>query len=126
MREGEIIALGCNDIDFENRILHITKSARYTKDFNAEGEAIVRSMKITIPKTLSSVRDIEYPGTFEDLWKQAKIQNSKNKLEAGSSFDNKYNLAFTNEIGEVLSSGRGLLQSLIYLIGHFMQPGIPL
>lgn len=99
MRQGEILALKWDDIDFKNRILHIKESIRYTKDFDSNGNVIGGSMKITVPKTLTSVRDIEYPDTFDDMWKKAKLQNTKDKLKAGKSFNNEFNLVFTNTIG---------------------------
>ena len=34
-------------------------------------------MKLTIPKTMSSFREIEYTESFSDMWKQAKAQNIK-------------------------------------------------
>lgn len=103
IRQGEILALSWDDVDQENRILHIKKSVRYTKDFDSMGEIVGGSMKITIPKTLTSVRDIEYPSTFDDMWKKSKVQNNKDKIKAGISFDNKYNLVFTDIEGNVIS-----------------------
>lgn len=102
MREGEILALKWNNIDTKNRILHIKESIRYTKDFDSDGKVIGGSIKITVPKTLTSVRDIEYPDSFDTMWKKAKLQNDKDKLKAGDSFNNKYNLVFTNAIGDPL------------------------
>ena len=37
------------------------------------------------------------------MWKKAKAQNNKDKLKAGESYNNKYNLVFTNPLGDVLS-----------------------
>lgn len=103
MREGEILALSWNDIDTKKRLLHIKKSVRYTKDFNSIGEVTGGSMKLTIPKTMSSVRDIEYPNSFDDMWKKAKKQNNEDKLKAGNSFNNDNNFVFTDGIGNVLN-----------------------
>lgn len=102
MRQGEILALSWDDIDIKNRIMHIKKSVRKTKDFDENGEVIGRSNKHTVPKTYSSVRDIEYPSTFDDMWKQAQLQNKVDKLKAGSSYNNKHNLIFTDSIGRAL------------------------
>jgi len=63
------LALSWDDADLKRRILHISKSVRYTKDFDENGNAIGDSFKITIPKTLSSVRDIYYTKNFDDMWR---------------------------------------------------------
>lgn len=106
MREGEILGLKWDNIDFKNRIMHIKESVRKTKDFDENGEVIGRSHKHTVPKTYSSFRDIEYPDTFDDVFKRAAHQNKLDKLRAGSSYDNKNNLVFTTEEGKVLDKRR--------------------
>lgn len=103
MREGEILAFSWNNLDQKKRIMHIKSSVRETKDFNPQGEVIGKSYKITVPKTMSSVRDIEYTKNFDDMWKTAKAQNNKDKLKSGGAYDNKYNLVFTDPLGNVLS-----------------------
>jgi integrase len=102
MREGEILALSWDSIDMENRIMHIKESVRKTKDFNKEGQVTGRSNKHTVPKTCSSVRDIEFPNTFDDMWRRAQHQNKLDKFKAGSSYNNEHSLVFTNEVGRVL------------------------
>lgn len=52
---------------------------------------------------MSSVREIEYTESFNDMWERAKAQNIKDALNVGTSFDNKDNLVFTNTLGEPLS-----------------------
>jgi integrase len=103
MREGEILALHWSDVDTKNRVLHIRESIRYTKDFDSNGEVIGGSLKLTVPKTMTSVRDIEYPDSFDSMWEKAKAQNENDKKNAGNSFNNKRDLVFTNEIGDPLS-----------------------
>ncbi len=103
MREGEILAFSWDNLDQNQRIMHIKNSVRNTKDFDAEGNVLGHSYKITIPKTLSSVRDIEYPKEFDAMWKAVKAQNNKDKLKAGDSYNNEFNLVFTDEVGGVLS-----------------------
>jgi integrase len=103
MREGEILALSWDDVDQVNCVLSINRSLRYTKDFDNEGKTVGGSMKLTIPKTMSSVREIEYTESFKEMWERAKIQNKKDDLKAGTSFKNKENLVFTNALGEPLN-----------------------
>ncbi|MBZ9615338.1 tyrosine-type recombinase/integrase [Clostridium estertheticum] len=99
MREGEILGLSWNDIDQTNNILSIKTSLRKTKDFDEEGNKIGISNKLTIPKTMSSVREIEYTDSFKDMWNRAKDQNINDAL-VGTSFNNKNNLVFTNALGD--------------------------
>lgn len=102
MREGEILAFSWDNLDQKRRIMHIRNSVRNTKDFDSEGNVIGHSYKITVPKTLSSVRSIEYTKDFDAMWKAAKSQNSKDKLKAGNAYNNEFNLVFTDELGGVL------------------------
>ncbi|MBU3185624.1 tyrosine-type recombinase/integrase [Clostridium estertheticum] len=101
MREGEILALSWDDINQISCVLSIKRSLRYTKDFDELGNKIGGSMKLTIPKTMSSVREIEYTDSFKDMWESAKNQNVKDSL-VGTSFNNKNNLVFTNALGNPL------------------------
>ena len=66
-REGEMLALTMNDIDMENKQMHITKT--YFRQNQID--------QITTPKTENSVRDIEMPDFLLE-----EIQNYYNKLYA--------------------------------------------
>ena len=52
LRRGEICALDINDIDFENRIIHVNKDMVMNEH---------KEWKIKTPKTLVSIRDIQVP-----------------------------------------------------------------
>jgi len=124
MREGEILALSWDDVDQVNCILSIKRSLRYTKDFDNEGKNIGGSMKLTIPKTMSSVREIEYTESFNKMWERAKTQNQKDALKAGTSFNNKENLVFTNALGHPLQKRYVIRQwqSAIESLGLIYRP----
>ena len=124
MREGEILALSWDDVDQVNCILSIKRSLRYTKDFDNEGINIGGSMKLTIPKTMSSVREIEYTESFNKMWERAKTQNQKDALKAGTSFNNKENLVFTNALGHPLQKRYVIRQwqSAIESLGLIYRP----
>ncbi|WP_286910675.1 tyrosine-type recombinase/integrase [Clostridium sp. UBA1652] len=99
MRQGEILALSWDDVDTERRIINIKRSLRYTRDFDKDGNKIGGSMKLTIPKTMTSVREIEYTESFDSMWKRAKTQNDLDILKAGNSYNNEHNLIFTTALG---------------------------
>lgn len=103
MREGEILGLSWGNVNQVSCVLSIKQSLRYTKDFDHEGNKIGGSMKLTIPKTMSSVREIEYTESFNGMWERAKAQNTKDALKVGTSFNNENNLVFTNALGEPLN-----------------------
>lgn len=83
MRIGEILALQRDDIDFENSVIHITKTL--TKDL--EQKTIIG----TVPKTSNSYRDIPITDLFVD--------NLKNSIS--NMISNDKNLIFTSQQGEL-------------------------
>ena len=85
MRIGEILALQVNDIDFENKEIHITRSLTRDKESN------VILGKST--KTYNSKRNIPITSLFEKELKNA-ISNMQ---------ENKYNLIFTTRNHTILS-----------------------
>ena len=60
MRIGEILGLQWDDIDFENRMLHIRHNLVVVHDYKQTQEVI-----LTTPKTLSSIRDIPITAALE-------------------------------------------------------------
>ncbi len=69
MRIGEIVALTWNDIDFDNNIIHVTKTLSYIHIDKK------MSFKMNPPKTESSIRDVPMlPRVREALLLQKQIQ----------------------------------------------------
>lgn len=58
LRIGEVCALKWSDIDFQNKMLHVTKTIQRICIFGTESKSTV---KITSPKSETSVRDIPLP-----------------------------------------------------------------
>ena len=75
MREGEILGLQWNDIDFENKEINITNNLSITTDIKENGE---RNYKISLiePKTQNSIRTIPMCDTIFTLLKS--INNNSN------------------------------------------------
>lgn len=64
MRIGEACALKWADIDFNNKVLHISKTVQRIHVYGAERKTAV---KITAPKSENSVRDIPLPDFIMDM-----------------------------------------------------------
>jgi integrase len=64
MRIGEACALKWEDIDFNGKMLHVTKTVQRIATFGTESKSAV---KITTPKSESSVRDIPLPDFLIDM-----------------------------------------------------------
>ena len=70
MRRGEICALTWDDIDFENKIIHVNKTETELKN----------KIMVTPPKTPTSIRDILIGDSLIYLlknWREQQIQNAK-------------------------------------------------
>ena len=95
MRIGEAFALRWEDIDFENRIIHIKHNLVYKPH---EGYFISDT------KSKSSVRDILFNNTVEKLLRKVKLEQNQNKLRYGKYYKNN-NLVFSRINGYFLSEG---------------------
>lgn len=75
LRKGEVCGLQWNDIDIENKIIHIKRNISRVKcfDCNKKTKLIVSS-----PKTASSIRDLPLPEKIIPLLKNAKKDANNN------------------------------------------------
>lgn len=71
IRVGELIALRWSDVDFENKKLHITKSATEIK-----GQGVV----IDVPKTKSGIREIPLTEEAIQILHRQREKNNQNKV----------------------------------------------
>lgn len=71
IRVGELIALRWSDVDFENKKLHITKSATEIK-----GQGVV----IDVPKTKSGIREIPLTEEAIRILHRQREKNNQNKV----------------------------------------------
>lgn len=92
MREGEIIGLTWDCVDFDNGIIRIVKQLKRKKGTN--NNYFFDTLKNG--KTRSVV---PAPVVF-DVLKKVRKEQAANKLRYGPSYDNRDNLVFTNEIGQ--------------------------
>lgn len=91
MRSGELRALLWQDIDFENRVIHVTGTLKFHK-----GKGYVRDT----PKTTTSKRDIPMLDEVFHLLKEQKKEQSKWRLLLGDKWQpaaGLENLVFTSQ-----------------------------
>lgn len=109
LRQGEILALKWDDIDIGKKELHVTKSIKKVSVIENDN---TRSY-ITIeqePKSQSSIRTVPMPSTLIPIIKKHKLQQDKEKLAAGESYNNDNNYVFTTSTGNVIDS-RNLIRA---------------
>lgn len=104
MRQGELFALTWNDIDFDNNIISITKTAKYITPVSKDGRG-KGSVLIQTPKTENSIRNISIPIFLKDKLKQYRTTQLKNRVKLGNLYENN-NLVFCNIYGKFLDGSR--------------------
>lgn len=92
MREGELCGLPWDAVDFEKGT--ITIKQQLCRD-RVNGGYI-----ITTPK--SKVRTIKPAPFVMDILKQAKQEQIRNHMAVGFAWHNKWNLVFTNKLGDIV------------------------
>ena len=95
MRQGEVLGLTWDCINFKNKTILIEKQLQKDK---ITREYKLVSLKNDKPRTITPA-----PLVMQKI-KEQKIKQMEWKLQAGSGWNNHYNLVFTNEIGHYLSS----------------------
>lgn len=104
MRQGELLALTWNDIDFNSNTISVNKTAKYIAPVDSTGRG-KGSISIQTPKTINSIRTIPIPSFLKDKLKQYKVTQSKNRLLLANIYKNN-NLVFCNSFGKFLDSSR--------------------
>lgn len=86
MRKGEALALEWSDIDFENKLIHITKGVSLD-----ENDVPI----ISTPKTKKSVRTVSIDNETVLTLKKWKLEQAKKLMKRGINSLNKHQLLFT-------------------------------
>ncbi|MBC2457052.1 tyrosine-type recombinase/integrase [Clostridium beijerinckii] len=103
LRQGELLALTWNDINFDRHYIDVNKNAKYVANVSSNGREHSK-MIIQTPKTIKSTRKVSIPPS---LTEQLKIYRFK-QLEQKSLLANLYqdnNLVFCTKFGKYLDSG---------------------
>ncbi len=90
-RNGELLALTWDDINFDKNTISITKAATLV-----EGKAIIKE-----PKTHTSVRVVSLPQEVMSMLKKHKTEQAEQILKLGSYWNNE-NLLFTQNNGKMM------------------------
>lgn len=91
LRKGEILALHWDDIDFDNKVMHITKSVGKTAD----------GIALKLPKTKTSIRDVGLEDELVLLLKRYKIEYQTYRLQFGTAWKGNGNL-FIQDDGKLM------------------------
>ena len=83
MRIGEVCALKWSDIDFDMKVLHVTKTVQRIRVYGQERRTAV---KVTAPKSESSVRDIPLPDFLINMLKEYRTADSDYILSGTEKF----------------------------------------
>ena len=97
MRQGEVMGLTWDCIDFENGVILINKQLQKEKKIG--GKYILAPLKNDKSRKITAASLV-----MEVLRKERKKQ-IENRIKVGSLWHNKENLVFTNELGEHLAHG---------------------
>lgn len=97
MRQGELLALKWDDIDFDNCEVRVNKSIKNVKLISADGTS-KRKIIEQPPKTQASNRIVPFPSNLIHILEEYKPLQEKQKKAAGSSY-NDSKLVFATEIG---------------------------
>lgn len=100
MRNGELRALRWEDLDFENKIIHVRKTLIYIPKRKEK-------YKLDLPKTSSSVRDIPMLDNISKLLKEHRKKQIEYRMMLGDKWRPQKgfeNLVFTGMFGRCISS----------------------
>ncbi len=102
LRQGELLALTWNDIDFKNNTIKINKTIKYISDVTKEGRGTAK-IEIQTPKSEASNRTIAIPELLTNKLKKFKVSQKALKLKMANLYEDN-NLVFCNMFGRYLDS----------------------
>lgn len=97
LRRSEIIGLNWSDVDFDEKYLHVRRSAREVTVRRPDGSSST-SLVLNDPKTMHSRRKLAMNQVLTDALKRQQIRQKKAKLAAGSAWT-ETGAVFTSSVG---------------------------
>lgn len=105
MRQGEIMGLKWNDINFKTKTIKITRSLKKVTFINADGSRESKYIEQT-PKTKSSVREIPISESVLRCLKEQEKAQKLNKLYIDNSIYINSDYVFTDKIGNTIDKNK--------------------
>lgn len=98
LREAEIVGLSWDCVDFDKQIIRVVKQLKRERKFSGNNEYVFDTLKNGKTRIVSPA-----PAVFS-LLRRVKSKQAENKLKNGKRYHNEYNLVFTDELGEHIST----------------------
>lgn len=113
LRQGELLGLMWDDIDFDNKELNVVRSIKQVSIISADGSREYKTI-IQTPKSKTSMRTVPIPSALIVTLQEHSTNQKLEKLKAGTSYIDD-NFVFTTELGKNIDS-RNLIRSYERLI----------
>ncbi|HDK7179781.1 TPA: site-specific integrase [Clostridium botulinum] len=98
LRQGELLALRWDDIDFKTNEIKVNKSIKRVKIIGNDGTGKRKTIEQS-PKSIKSNRVVPIPSKLINALEEHKALQEKEKKEVGSSYVDK-NLVFATKLGK--------------------------
>lgn len=102
LRQGELLALTWNDIDFDNNTIRVNKTVEYISDVTKEGRG-KGYVIVQTPKSENSNRIVTAPIFLLKRLKQHEMQQKELRFKMANLYHNN-GLVFSNKFGKYLDS----------------------
>lgn len=102
LRQGELLALTWNDINFKESYIQVNKTVAEVADVTPEGRGKLKRILQT-PKTKSSIRKVDIPKILVSILKHHKLNQAQHKLKDNDRYEDN-NLVFCTKYGKFINS----------------------
>ena len=102
MRQGELLALTWNDVNFNNGYIDVNKNVKFIMEVDRDGTSKGKLI-VQVPKTVNNIRKVEIPPFLTEMLKHHKVMQNENRLKLANKYENN-NLVFCNKYGNYLTS----------------------
>jgi len=119
LRQGELLALTWNDIDFKNNTIRVNKTVKYINNVTKEGRGTA-SIEIQTPKSDASNRTISIPELLTKSIKKYQLHQKALKLQMANLYEDN-ELVFCNMFGRYLDCSNVRKRFKRILVANGMQ-----